>query len=211
MISVSCKKNEENEKLVFNYGSFTDSRDGNVYTTIKIGTQTWMAENFRYLPSVVGSYIGSETEPLYYVYGYDSTDVNVAKATSNYKIYGVLYNWPAAKAACPAGWHLPSYEEWKTLCSNLGGDDVAGGKLKSTSSWESPNFNATNESGFLALPGGSRDLRTFIEMGKFGRWWSSSDVINNKAIYHVLYYNGGSISRNYYTMEAGYSVRYVKD
>ncbi|MDD2324008.1 MAG: hypothetical protein GX808_05735 [Syntrophomonadaceae bacterium] len=109
--------------------TFTDSRDGKVYKTVTIGEQTWMAENLAYLPSVVGPATGSNTEPYYYVYGYDSTDVATAKATENFQIYGVLYNWPAAmngvassdtdpsgiQGVCPDGWHLPSDAEWTQL------------------------------------------------------------------------------------------------
>ena len=79
-----------------------------------------MAENLKYLPSVVGSATGSLTNPYYYVYDYNGTDVATAKATTNYQTYGVLYNWTAATTACPAGWHLPSDEEFKTLEKYLG-------------------------------------------------------------------------------------------
>jgi uncharacterized protein (TIGR02145 family) len=149
-----------------------DARDGNAYKTVKIGNQIWLAENLKYLPSVVGPGTGSETTPYYYVYGYDGTNVTDAKATSNYTTYGVLYNWPAAMAGsassnanpsgvqgvCPAGWHLPSDAEWTELTDYLGGKSVAGGKLKETGTthWASPNTGATNETGFTALPGGYR-------------------------------------------------------
>ncbi|MCP4088500.1 MAG: hypothetical protein GY746_01735 [Gammaproteobacteria bacterium] len=108
---------------------FIDSRDGNVYSAVQIGAQCWMAENLAYLPSVSYSSQGAQTTPYYYVYDYQGTDVNAAKATSNYHIYGVLYNWPASmngqassssvpsgvQGICPNGWHLPSDEEWKIL------------------------------------------------------------------------------------------------
>ena len=125
-------------------GTFIDSRDGNEYNWVQIGDQIWMAENLKYLPSVVGSGTGSETTPYYYVYGYDGTNVPDAKATDNYATYGVLYNWTAAmngeassktnpsgiQGVCPAGWHLPSDAEWTELTDYLGGRSVAGGKLK---------------------------------------------------------------------------------
>jgi uncharacterized protein (TIGR02145 family) len=112
-----------------NSNTFVDSRDGKEYKTIKIGDQVWMAENLAYLPSVSPSSDGSETDPYYYVYDYQGTDVAAAKETDNYKTYGVLYNWPAAMAGatssnsnpskvqgvCPAGWHLPSDAEWTQL------------------------------------------------------------------------------------------------
>jgi uncharacterized protein (TIGR02145 family) len=109
--------------------TFTDSRDGKVYKTVTIGEQVWMTENLAYLPSVVGPGKGSNSTAYYYVYGYDGTDVDAAKATSNYTTYGVLYNWPAAMSGaasssadpsgvqgiCPTGWHLPSGAEWTQL------------------------------------------------------------------------------------------------
>ena len=86
---------------------FTDPRDGNVYPCVKIGNQVWMTENLRYLPSVNAPNDGSTTEPKYYVYGNTGTDVEVAKATTNYQTYGVLYNWPGAMASAPTGFHVP--------------------------------------------------------------------------------------------------------
>ncbi|NLB63985.1 MAG: hypothetical protein GX801_07760 [Fibrobacter sp.] len=100
--------------VVAEYGTFEDERDSNVYKTVQIGNQTWMAENLRYLPSLNGTE-DSEEDAKYYVYGYEGSDVDNAKNTDNYKTYGVLYNFVAAKVACPAGWHLPSNTEWNAL------------------------------------------------------------------------------------------------
>jgi uncharacterized protein (TIGR02145 family) len=144
------------------YGSFTDSRDGNVYKTVTIGEQVWMAENLAYLPSVVGPATGSEdegneTEAFYYVYGYDGTDVTEAKAyehtpdeegeyspgsspIKSYETYGVLYNWTAAMTACPEGWHLPSDAEWKQLEMYLGMSEAEA---------NSENYRGTDEGGKL--------------------------------------------------------------
>jgi uncharacterized protein (TIGR02145 family) len=108
------------------FGSFTDSRDGIIYKTIKVGTQVWMAENLAYLPSVNLDSDGSYTESKYYVYGYEGTNVSEAKAKVNYVNCGVLYNWVAAmngesssnsvpsgvRGICPVGWHIPSDSEW---------------------------------------------------------------------------------------------------
>ena len=129
-----------------------DSRDSQIYQYKTIGTQVWMTENLAYLPSVVGPGTGSNSTAYYYVYGYDGTDVDAAKATSNYTTYGVLYNWPAAMSGaasssadpsgvqgiCPTGWHLPSDAEWTTLTDYLEGESVAGGKMKEADSLIGP-------------------------------------------------------------------------
>lgn len=117
-------------------GSFIDARDGTNYKIIKIGSQWWMAENLAYLPIVAPPIDGSDSKPYYYVYGYNGNNVANAKASDNYKIYGVLYNWTAAmngasdsnaipsgvKGVCPDGWHLPSSNEWRVLQDYLIGN-----------------------------------------------------------------------------------------
>jgi uncharacterized protein (TIGR02145 family) len=118
----------DSKTVTFNFVGCTDG-DNNNYPVVNIGTQTWMAENLKYLPSIVGPGTGSDTTPYYYVYGYDGTNVTEAKATANYTTYGVLYNWPAAmngaasstanpsgvQGVCPTGWHLPSDAEWTSM------------------------------------------------------------------------------------------------
>jgi uncharacterized protein (TIGR02145 family) len=205
-----------------------DARDGNAYKTVKIGNQIWLAENLKYLPSVVGPSTGSETTPYYYVYGYDGTNVTDAKATSNYTTYGVLYNWPAAMAGagssnsipsgvqgiCPAGWHLPSAAEWTQLTYYLGGKDVAGGKLKEAGydHWQSPNTGATNETGFTALPGGYRnEFGYFDNIGYFGLWWSATENGARYAWYRRMNYSGSNVNRDDRSKDVGISVRCVRD
>jgi len=211
LVFISCKKDEDN---AIKTGSFTDSRDGNIYKTITIGNQVWMAENLRYLPSIVGSATGSETIPNYYVYGYNGTNVNEAKSTANYKTYGALYNWEAAKIACPAGWHLPSNAEWTTLISYLGGEEIAGGKLKETGTtlWENPNTGATNEIGFSALPSGGRTSNgTFVLVGFAGYWWSATEGDTGYAWNRYMYCNNCKVGCSYGALEVGYSVRCIRD
>jgi len=191
-----------------------DSRDSQIYQYKTIGTQVWMTENLAYLPSVVGPATGSDTDPYYYVYGYDGTSVATAKATTNYQTYGVLYNWPAALTVCPDGWHLPSDAEWTTLTTYLGGESVAGGKMKEAgeSHWTSPNTGATNESGFTALPGGYRSLNgKFYYIGLVGGWWSSTEYGTADAWGRALDYNSSNVSRDYYNKEDGFSVRCLRD
>jgi uncharacterized protein (TIGR02145 family) len=197
--------------------TFKDPRDGKIYNIVTIGEQTWMAENLAYLPGVVGPQTGSDTEPCYYVYGYDYEyeDVAKAKAFDNYKTYGVLYNWQAAMTACPEGWHLPSEAEWTQLTEYLGGTAVAGGKMKEagTAHWTTPNTDATNSSGFTALPGGNRSYfrGTFNAIGDYGDWWSSTDDGTGSVRNWPLYNYSGNFRSYQENKEMGLSVRCVRD
>ncbi|HKL71706.1 MAG TPA: fibrobacter succinogenes major paralogous domain-containing protein, partial [Marinilabiliaceae bacterium] len=214
VLSSTKTKNDYVTITDHSFGSFTDSRDGIEYQTITIGNQEWMAENLKYLPSVVGPATVSETTAYYYVYGYDGTDVTAAKATANYTTYGVLYNWPAAMNACPTGWHLPSDAEWTELTDYLGGSGVAGGKLKEigTTHWNTPNTDATNETGFTALPGGyRRDVGYFSIIGYLGFWWSATEFSTYSAWTRFMYYDLSSVIRSNDFKELGFSVRCLRD
>lgn len=208
-------------------GTFTDSRDGTVYKTIKIGNQDWMAENLRYLPSMVGPENMSDTEPYYYVYDYHGTNVEAAKATTIYAVFGALYNWPAAmngesssggnpsgvQGICPANWHLPSDAEWAQLIEYLGGENVAGGKMKDNTDlyWISPNVGATNESGFTALPAGYLYYdHNFHHLGYYATWWSAT-VGFVGAYDRFINNDSGRIHRSESGRSGGWSVRCVKN
>lgn len=209
-------------------GTFTDTRDGNEYNWVQIGNQIWMAENLKYLPSVVGPGTGSTTTAYYYVYDYDSTNVTDAKATANYTTYGVLYNWPAAmngaassttnpsgiQGVCPTGWHLPSDAEWTQLIDFLSGEGVAGGKLKETGTthWTYPNAGATNETGFTALPGGYRySDGTFYDIGDYGGWWSATERNATNAWDRNMGNGNSGVGRSNDYKELGFCVRCVRD
>ena len=205
--------------------SFIDYRDDIIYKTVKIGEQIWMAENLAYLPSVSSISIISATEPYYYVnsYGYDGTSVSAAKATDDYGTYGALYNWPAAKIACPEGWHLPSDSEWKQMEMAIGmsqseADDVGwrgtneGMNLKALSGW-AKHGNGTDYYGFSSLPGGIGPIGNlcFFANGIAGSWWSATDVGASRARYRHLRYNRTNIYRHYENKEYGLSVRCIKN
>lgn len=191
----------------------TVTHQGYTYNTIGIGNQVWMAENLRYLPTVVGPGTGSNTAPYYYVYGYDDTDVNAAKATTNYQTYGVLYNWTAAQTACPTGWHLPSDAEWTQLTDFVGGVENAGTLLKSQTGWNN-NGNGTDQYGFTALPGGSRySFGIFYNIGSYGNWWSASEYAADDAWSRSMHYSNSNVNRSCHLSlkELGFSVRCVRD
>ena len=300
---------------------FTDSRDGNKYKTVKIGTQTWMAENLAYYvkpknepvqeqiqeqknytvefdkedPGIIinkytkyyykvycngkyysteyinlGNYLdysgdnafgsslpircdwngkyGNTTAgyhetykdlgnfPNIYIAGakiikyyFESKPNSTTTSTNNklaeqcwsynndennVKTFGYLYTWEAAITACPKGWHLPSDEEWTTLTNYLGGESVAGGKMKESGTllWKSPNEGATNSSGLSALPGGSRYYYgDFYNQGHLGIWWTSTEGSSSYAWYRNLYYGNSGVSRNDYSKGNGFSVRCLRD
>ena len=136
--------------------------------------------------------------------------------SANGAIYGKLYNWYAVndpRGLAPQGWHVPTDAEWTTLSTNLGGNSVAGGKMKTTGTtrWASPNTNASNESGFSALPGGYRygNGLLFRYFGVNGYWWSAT--MSGNPIYRILTNNNGNISSITTNVNAGMSVRLIKD
>jgi uncharacterized protein (TIGR02145 family) len=209
-------------------GLFQDSRDQTFYYWVKIGTQTWMSSNLSYLPGVSPSSAGSGTSPYYYIYNYQGTDVLMARNLIDNK--GVLYNWPAALIACPAGWHLPSDAEWTTFENfmiangyNYDGT-ITGNKIAKslavTSSWVTStnsgaignNLTDNNTSGFSALPGGYRYISgVFGNVGSDGLWWSSSEANISNTWGRGLNFDSASLNRYNYIKSQGLSVRCLRD
>jgi uncharacterized protein (TIGR02145 family)/prepilin-type N-terminal cleavage/methylation domain-containing protein len=200
-----------------------DSRDSNEYPTVQIGTQCWMAKNLAYLPVVLSSFEFSEQGnnflPSYGVCDYSGNDVLVAKSRPNYSAYGALYNWFAVNqsgenAICPTGWSAPTDAQLTALTTYLGGESVAGGKMKEagTTHWDSPNTGATNESGFTALPAGIWFFAVSCEGLGFGTgFWSSSESDSGNSWGRGLGSDYLEIYRNYYKKGDGRSVRCIKD
>ena len=212
LLLIGCSK----DPLFTDAGTITDTRDNHVYKTAKIGEQVWMAENLAFLPSVSPSPDGSEAALYYYVYGYQGSSAMEAKAAANFAAYGVLYNWEAAKAACPSGWHLPGNEEWRILTDHL--DTVnftAGGKMKETgtSHWLSPNTGATNECGLTAIPGGERSVSGgFNGLGEYAEFWSSTvDEWSRSILIRVLLSTDAFLWSGWYDRSDGFSVRCLKN
>ncbi len=205
-------------------------KDGNTYKTITIGTQVWTAENLN-----VEHYRNGDVIPQV------QNKENWKKLTTgawcyyennseNGKTYGKLYNWFAVsdpRGLAPEGWHIPSEAEWTKLTDFLGGKGVAGGKMKATKLWLSPNTGATNNSGFTGLPGGIRnDFGSFSGIGKYACFWSSSEKnhlhihLYNESSYvydsHTdevrgLDYDYSDAQRGSYDILGGLSIRCVKD
>ena len=193
------------------------SHEGYDYSTVLIGDRCWFSENCRYLPVVSSSSTSSgggssENSPYFYVYGYEGTDASAAMATENYDTYGVLYNWPAVmtEAICPSGWHIPSDGEFTQLTDFLGGANIAGEQMKSTSGWNN-NGNGSNSSGFDGRPGGYADSGGFGGIGNNGYWWSSSASGSSSAWNRDLSSNHDVVSRVVNLRKYGFSARCIQD
>lgn len=169
------------------YGTLTDERDGKTYKTVVIGKQTWMAENLNF-----------ETR---FSYCYENKDENCAK-------YGRLYKWEFAMEACPAGWGVPSLEEFQVLVASVGGLPMAGKVLKSTEGWKDGG-NGTDEYGFSALPAGyMQEDSTFHNVGEYAQFWSTSGTTWMYQL-EAAFDNDSSFLFSVYR-EFGFSVRCLK-
>ncbi len=190
------------------YGTLTDLRDGQKYKTVKIGTQTWMAQNLNY-----------KTENSYC---YNNSADSCAK-------YGRLYMWAGAvgklgsevwrsqvqsgsiQGACPNGWHLPTLTEWDTLFIAVGDSSTAGTKLKSTSEWGDKD-NSTDAFGFSALPAGSvNEDEIHHSKGSLANFWSSTDYYDYFAYYVTLYRGEDNASIRTDIKSNAFSVRCLQD
>ena len=204
------------------YGSVSDI-DGNTYKTIQIGTQTWMAENLKTTKFNDSSSIDGVLDDILWWYLARPAYCWYGNNANNMAIYGALYNWYSIDAEtnrhkniCPAGWHVPTDTEWTTLTDHLGGYSIAGGALKETGKlhWITPNFGATNESGFTALPGGYRDYNGKFNsygIGFSGYWWSSPDSNNSGVLFRQLFYYYSSVHIVEGAKNDGFSVRCIMD
>jgi uncharacterized protein (TIGR02145 family) len=185
--------------------------------TIQIGTQKWMSKNLDVafyrngdpIPQVSDStaWVGLTTGAWCY-YNNDPKQGNK---------YGKLYNWYAVndpRGLAPQGWHIPSEAEWATLETTLGGDALAGGKMKEpgTLNWTTPNTGAENSSGFAGLPGANRSFNgVFNLVGTNGNWWSSTELNSTSAWYRYLVFLGGNLYRSFNIKQSGFSVRCIRD
>ena len=192
--------------------------DGNVYLAVSIGTQIWMAENLKTTRFNDGTELQLVTDDSEWnrllTPGFSWYD----NQPGNGDTYGALYNWYSVETdnLCPTGWHVPSDEEWTTLSDYLGGESVAGGKLKEVGNqhWISPNTHATNEFDFTALPGGYHNSNgSYNLIGEFGRWWTSSKSGTTDVVswYMFIGHNSSAITPRINSRNSGFSIRCVKD
>jgi uncharacterized protein (TIGR02145 family) len=224
-----CKKdktvpdNPTNGKsmAVFNpsitYGTMRD-QDGNTYKTVVIGTQTWMAENLRTVRYRSGDSVSFVPKSSNWAYTHFDAYCNYNNTTDLDSIatFGRLYNWYAVTSnlnLAPSGWHIPTEAEWSVLANYLGGDTVAGIKMKETGTthWIQSSNSVTNESGFTALPAGLRfNDGSFGDINYQDRFWSFTGF-PTQGIYHEVSYEVNGLLIDYADKTYGFSVRCVKD
>lgn len=218
--SSSSKANWAYLNPAISYGEFTDARDNQVYKSVVIGTQTWMAENLNYSDSISSENLKGNN------WCFDND-------TANCTIYGRMYSWTGAmnvsnsyqsvilgdsinhQGACPDGWHIPRNSEWNTLANYAGGNNVAGGKLKSLSGWYNDG-NGTDDYGFSAIPSGWQEKdKSFHGLKTDVDFWMASEGGASYGYHRFLLYSTSVVSSGsstkYYYKNAAYSVRCLKD
>ena len=228
VIFSSCKKNNTTQSpsnnttptpttaCSFTAGNGLTDIDGNTYTTVIIGNQEWMAQNLKVSKYRNGISIPTVTDSALWRYSTSGACCYQQNLLTNKNIYGMLYNWMVTTNTnniAPIGWHVPTTAEWNILINNMGGNTIAGDKLKEagTLHWASPS-NGNNCSGFNALPGGDRFIGQFKSLNTKGAWWTSTP---NGAGYANVVTMGNSTanvySNDFYNEEDGLYIRLVKD
>lgn len=234
-VFVACSDDSPSEvsdaDIEFTLGTMIDARDGQTYKTVTIGSQTWMAENLNY------AYTGVTYSTPAFIS--DSTSWCYSGKESNCDAYGRLYTWSAAmdsaglvseananaacglgrtcepnkthRGVCPEGWHVPTQSEFDKLYKSVGGEKVAGSKLKSTSGWAEEERNGIDVVGFSVLPAGERYIGgPFYLINEFGILWSASEYGIN-ASYAQFFGNGDAAHSQYFAKSGGASLRCLKD
>ncbi len=196
--------------------TITDPRDRKVYQIVKIGLQTWMAENLSAATFRNGDAIAEaktneewkkaakEGKPAWCYYNNDP---------ANDTKYGKLYNWYAEndpRGLAPVGWHIPNDAEWTVLTDYLGGANIAGIKMKATNGWISIKNTASNTSGFTALPGGYRDDEGPFKNIDYGGWWGLAGD-TKEWWFHRIFRENDDVGGYHYAKASGFSIRCVKD
>jgi uncharacterized protein (TIGR02145 family) len=198
---------------------FIDTRDNQSYNTVQIGTQCWMKQNLN-IGIMIPNSLGSTNNNLVEKYCYNNDPVNCS-------IYGGLYQWDemmnyslsgiGIQGICPSGWHIPSDNDWSILVSHLGGDAIAGGKMKKagTDYWEAPNTGATDESGFSGYPAGYKNWQpNFADLHFYAYFWSSQEFAPYDVWSRRLEYNNSGVGNywgNWYSYkDEGFSVRCLR-
>ena len=225
----SCSTSTDENSIQINIdGPSVTDIDGNTYQSVTNCGLTFTKTNLNVSKYSDGTPIPEVADPTQWANLTTGAWCYYSNTTANGTIYGKLYNWYAVvgiydaasatnpalrKKLAPVGWHVPIDAEWTRLRECLGGESVAGGKMKSISTlWQSSNTGATNESGFSGLPAGYRtNGGTFDSVGNYGFLWSSSEFNTTSTWIHFLNYYHGLASRYHYYKGNGFSVRCLRD
>jgi len=216
MLSSACKK-DDNTNNNNNTGGTVSDINGNAYNTVTIGSLVWMVQDLKTTKYCNGDSIPNVIQSSEWSALTTSAYCNYDNQVSNGSIYGHLYNYKAvsdSRKLCPAGWHVATDADWTTLTTLLGGNTIAGGKLKETGTthWLAPNTGATDSYGFKALPNGERrSTASFDYLGEYANWWTATEYDASQAWVRYISNTGVDITRQLYNKGYGYAVRCVKD
>ncbi|NMM50679.1 fibrobacter succinogenes major paralogous domain-containing protein [Marinigracilibium pacificum] len=210
MLSLFSLSNLDKQSMSIEFNEFIDSRDNHSFQTVKIGNQTWFAENFAYLP-----YICPPDSANYgvWVYNYNGQSISDAKNTLEYREFGALYNWQSAKELAPDGWHLPTDEEWKELEKYLGidEDDIKQKTWRGTNN-EANLLKVSGYTGFNIVFGGwMTDYGKFNFKNQHANFWCDTEFDNERAYERLIGLTNGKIGWDKGNKGCGFSVRYVND
>lgn len=207
----SCKKNDDGKN------NTVADIDGNVYRTVTIGTQVWMAENLKTTKYSTGASILYITDAAQWQYLTNGSYCNYDNQVYISNTFGHLYNWNAvndSRKICPSGWHIPDKDEWQVLLNFAGGYNTAAAllKAKGTDYWFSTTSATTNETGFTALPGGMRkNDGQFLNLTNSGHWWSNTEYNSNSAWRVEMDCSSDYVQMPSTDKKYGLSVRCLKD
>ncbi len=212
-----CKKNNNDNEVLQ-----CRDVDGNLYDTVSLCNKVWTTENLKVSHYRNGDAIPQVQDNLQWENlttgawcWYNNDSVNFSK-------YGKLYNWYAVndpRGLAPAGWHVPTENDWVALANCLGGEAVAGGKIKtrgtiqaSTGIWETPNVTVDPDSHLKGLPGGYRDgPGSFIGLGSYNYWWTSTQQDAGTARMQVVINFVSNLNKGFFGKHYGFYVRCVND
>jgi len=219
LLLIQCKKDKENNdnNITPPPSSNITDIDGNIYHAVTIDNKVWMLENLKTTKYNDGTSIPNVTDNSEWDNLTTGAYCDYSNSPSNSTVYGRLYNWYAVsdtKKMCPVGWHVATDTEWTSLTSYLGGESIAGGKLKEadTTHWNTPNTGATNESGFKALPGGERRPNgEFLYLRQYGNWWTVTESNASSSWCRYMDFDDANVDRDDYDKQYAFSVRCIKD
>jgi len=211
-LGCSPEKDSDNKSVIL---PTSKDVDGNEYNAVSIGDKVWTKQNLNVSHYRNGDPIPEVQDPTEWKNLTTGAWCYYQNNTVNGPVYGKLYNWYAvndSRGLAPQGWHVASDSEWKTTFAKFGGNDVAGGAMKATENWSSPNVAATNSSGFTALAGGARNEEgLFGFSGNWGVWWTSTVDQEGIAFYSILLNNSSTAGVYHNLTQFGLYVRCVKD